>query len=115
MDIDDIPCNRLYNDLAYLWPLLSPPADYAEEATHWRYVLHRELGPGKHEILELGVGGGHNLSHLTADFKATAVDISENMLALSRKLNPDVTHLTGDMRSFRMQKSCLPSPTQPKQ
>jgi len=102
MQARDIPMNRLYGELAWLWPLLSPPADYAEEAGHWRGVLREELGPGRHPVLELGVGGGHNLSHLRADVEAVAVDIAEPMLALSRRLNPDVEHIQGDMRSVRL-------------
>ena len=94
--------NRLYDELAHLWPLVSPPEDYAEEARYWRRALRAKLGPGRHRILEMGVGGGHNLSHLTGDFDATAVDISEKMLYLSRKLNPGVEHHLGDMRSIRL-------------
>lgn len=94
--------NRLYDDLAHLWPLISPPEEYAEEASYWREALRARLGPGRHRILELGVGGGHNLSHLTADFQATAVDLSENMLALSMRLNPGVEHHLGDMRTVRL-------------
>ena len=79
----------LYNRLAYLWPAISPPEEYAVEADDWRRALRNYLGPGRHRLLELGVGGGHNLSHLTAEFDAVAVDISPNMLELSRRLNPD--------------------------
>ena len=94
--------NRMYDEFAHLWPLISAPENYAEEARHWREVLREKLGPGRHEILELGVGGGNNLSHLTKDFKATAVDLSEKMLANSIRLNPDVEHHVGDMRSVRL-------------
>ncbi|MCP4580880.1 MAG: class I SAM-dependent methyltransferase [candidate division Zixibacteria bacterium] len=94
--------NRLYGDLAWLWPLLSPPEDYAGEAKYWRETLREKLGPGRHHILELGVGGGHNLSHLTSDFKFTAVDRSREMLAHSIKLNPDVEHKRADMRKVRL-------------
>ena len=94
--------NRLYGDLAHLWPLLSDPADYAKEAWYWREALRQRLGPGRHHLLELGVGGGHNLSHLTAEFDVTAVDISEQMVAHSRKLNPGVEHHVGDMRTVRL-------------
>ena len=92
----------LYDELAYLWPVISPPEDYAEEAVHWRKALRAGLGPGRHRLLELGVGGGHNLSHLTGEFDATAVDISPKMLDLSRRLNPAVEHHLGDMRTFRL-------------
>ena len=92
----------LYNELAYLWPAISPPEDYAVEAEDWRRALRKYLGPGRHRLLELGVGGGHNLSHLTAEFDAVAVDVSPNMLELSRLLNPTVEHHLGDMRTFRL-------------
>jgi len=92
----------LYNELAYLWPAISPPEDYAVEAEDWRRALRKYLGPGRHRLLELGVGGGHNLSHLTDEFDAVAVDVSPNMLELSRRLNPTVEHHMGDMRSFRL-------------
>ena len=94
--------HRLYHDLAYLWPIISPPAEYAAEAEYWRAALRDKLGPGRHHILELGVGGGHNLSHLTNDFDATAVDLSPRMLALSEELNPGVEHRLGDMRTVRL-------------
>lgn len=100
----DIKQNRLYGDLAHLWPLVSDPADYAEEASRWREALREKLGPGRNHILELGVGGGNNLSHLTSDFLATAVDISEGMLAHSIKLNPAVEHIVGDMRTIRLKR-----------
>lgn len=102
METASIKTDRLYGDLAYLWPLVSPPSDYAAEARVWREILRSRLGPGRHAILELGVGGGHNLSHLTADFEATAVDLSESMLRLSSRLNPDVEHQVGDMRTVRL-------------
>lgn len=94
--------NRMYDEFAHLWTLISDPADYAEEAAHWRRLLRQKLGPGRHPILELGVGGGNNLSHLTDDFKAVGVDLSEKMLENSRRLNPGVEHLVGDMRSVRL-------------
>ena len=94
--------NRLYHDLSYLWPIVSPPEEYAVEAWHLREILFGKLGAGRHALLELGVGGGHLLSHLTSVFEATAVDISEEMLALSTQLNPGVEHHIGDMRSIRL-------------
>lgn len=102
VELDSIGRNRLYSEFSDLWPLLSPPGDYAEEASQWREILRGKLGPGRHRILELGVGGGHNLSHLAGDFEATAVDISESMLECCRRLNPGVELIAGDMRSVRI-------------
>ena len=97
--------NRMYHELACLWPLISRPEDYAQEAMYWREALREHLGPGLHRILELGMGGGNNLSHLTEEFDATAVDISEEMLVNSKKLNSKVEHHVGDMRSVRLGRS----------
>lgn len=105
MRYDEIPARRLYGDLARLWPLISPPEDYEEEAQFWRAALRAKLGPGRHRILELGVGGGHHLSHLVNEFQATALDLSEDMLEHSRRLNPDVEHLIGDMRTIRLERT----------
>ena len=93
---------RLYSELAYLWPIISPPEEYQEEAEVWRNAIRDKLGQGRHRVLELGVGGGHNLSHLTEEFEAAAVDLSPQMLDLSRKLNPGVEHHLGDMRTLRL-------------
>lgn len=92
----------MYTDLAGYWPLVSPAEGYADEARHWRDALRAHLGPGRHRLLELGVGGGNNLSHLTCDFDAVAVDLSEGMLAHSRRQNPTVEHHVGDMRTVRL-------------
>jgi len=93
---------RLYGELAYLWPIISPPGEFRAEAEVWLQTIMDKLGEGRHRILELGVGGGHNLSHLTQDFEATATDISPDMLELSQKLNPEVPHHLGDMRTLRL-------------
>ena len=94
--------HRLYNDLAWLWPVISPPEEYADESGFWRRALWDILGEGRHSILELGSGGGHNLSHLSRDFQATAVDLSPYMLRLSKGLNLGMDHHLGDMRSVRL-------------
>jgi hypothetical protein len=94
----------MYHEFAHLWPLISAPEDYENEASYWRKALRSKLGPGRHCILELGVGGGNNLSFLTKDFDATAVDLSNEMLAQCRKINPDVELHQGDMRTVRLGK-----------
>ena len=100
------PTPRLYGDLAYLWPLMSPTEDYADEADCWRRQLRARLGPGRLRILDLGTGGGHHLHQIIANdrdgFDATAVDLSEAMLSHSRRLNPDARHCADDMRSVRL-------------
>lgn len=95
---------RLYADLSDWWSLMSPPADYAEEAADIGHLIG-EAAPGAHRLLELGSGGGHLAVNLKAGFDMTLVDLSPTMLVVSRRLNPDCRHLTGDMRTVRLDES----------
>src|SRR5437016_6221523 len=92
---------RFYTDLAEWWPLISPPSEYADEAPFAVELLRSASRPVR-EVLELGSGGGNMASHLKADFTMTLVDLSEDMLAVSRRLNPDCEHIAGDMRTVRL-------------
>jgi SAM-dependent methyltransferase len=92
----------LYGPLAGWWPLLSAPADYAEEAAFYRRVLEESRVDPLETVLELGSGGGNNASHLKHRFQLTLVDLSPEMLAVSGALNPECEHLQGDMRTARL-------------
>ncbi len=93
---------KLYSDLASWWPLLSAPADYAEEAAFYRRALVAACDRRPRTLLELGSGGGNNASHLKAHFEMTLADRSPAMLAVSRALNPECEHVEGDMRTLRL-------------
>ncbi len=57
--------HRFYGDLAPWWPLLSPPAEYEEEAAFAASVLRRAEIPVR-EVLELGSGGATTRSTSSA-------------------------------------------------
>lgn len=93
---------KLYDQLADWWPLLSHPADYAEEAEFFGRTLRGAGNQPARTLLELGSGGGNNASHLKREFEMTLVDLSPGMLAVSRALNPECAHVQGDMRHVRL-------------
>jgi trans-aconitate methyltransferase len=93
---------KLYADLADWWPLLSAPADYAEEAAIYQRLLIDACRRPPRTLLELGSGGGSNASHLKVRFAMTLVDPSSGMLDHSRRLNPECAHVQGDMRDVRL-------------
>lgn len=93
---------KLYGELAEWWPIFSAPDEYREEAAFFSRVLTESCDPPARRVLELGSGGGNNASHLKARYKMTLVDISPQMLAVSRALNPECEHLEGDIRSIRL-------------
>lgn len=95
--------HKLYNELAYLWPLLSPPEDYEPEAVAIRSVIDRYLVRHTDSIpvlVEMGAGGGHTLSHLAGDFELLAVDIAEPMLVNCSLICPEAMTILGDMRTI---------------
>jgi SAM-dependent methyltransferase len=93
--------HRFYDELAEWWPLISPPEDYVEEAAFALTVLRRASVPVR-EVLELGSGGGNNAVHLKSALDMTLVDLSPAMVRVSERLNPECTHLVGDMRNVRL-------------
>jgi trans-aconitate methyltransferase len=95
--------HRFYTDLAPWWPLISAPEEYAEEAAEAARHLVAARIP-VHEVLELGSGGGSNATHLARRFRLTLVDVSPEMIEVSRRLNPSCDHLVGDMRTVRLRR-----------
>ena len=94
---------RLYSELAEWWPLLDDPADYAEEAALYGDLLQEACDAPIQSLLELGSGGGNSASHLKRRFpRLLLTDISSEMLAVSRALNPECEHRSGDMRTLRL-------------
>jgi len=93
---------RLYGDLASWFHLLTAPQEYEDEAELYRQLLVDAADRPIRTVLELGSGGGNNASHLKAHFAMTLTDLSPEMLAISRDLNPQCEHIEGDMRTLRL-------------
>ena len=93
---------RLYRDLAWTWPIISPPEDYVEETREYRRLFRAHAGFPVRTVFHLGCGGGHIDATLKRWYRVTGVDISPPMLRLARRLNPDVEYIRGDMRTVRL-------------
>ncbi|MCE7079453.1 trans-aconitate 2-methyltransferase [Streptomyces sp. ST2-7A] len=98
------PHPRMYGDLARWWPLISPVEVYEGDAHTAAGLFAAAEGPVR-TVLELGSGGGHTAFHLRSRYTMTLVDLSGEMLDVSRALNPGVEHLLGDMRDLRLGRS----------
>ena len=92
---------KLYTELGEWWPIFSSPDDYRKEARFFKKLL-LEAKPAPRTVLELGSGGGNNAFHLKSRFAMTLVDLSPQMLAVSRAINPECEHIEGDMRNIRL-------------
>lgn len=93
---------KLYGELAEWWPTFSTPEGYRDEAAFFKRLLSKSTAPAPRTLLELGSGGGNSAFHLKARFDMTLVDLSPDMLAVSRALNPECEHIEDDIRSVRL-------------
>jgi len=103
--VQECPSNnqqRLYDDLAWLWPIISPPEDYVKETKWFCKVIRQHSRRRVRTLLNLGCGGGHHDHTLKGCFEVTGVDTSEAMLQLARRLNPECNYCRGDMRTLRL-------------
>lgn len=93
---------RLYRDLAWLWPIISPPEDYVAESMQFVETIRRLAHRDVRTLLHLGCGGGHNDFTFKQSFQVAGVDVSEEMLAIARSLNPEAAYHRDDIRKVRL-------------
>ncbi len=103
MHAEQPPQPHLYTDLAPWFHLLTAPAEYEPGAAHALATLTETIGTAPATILEMGSGGGNNAFHMKAHATLTLTDLSEDMLTLSRTINPECEHIQGDMRTLRLE------------
>lgn len=95
--------NRLYSDLAWLWPMWgNTKGEYAVFCEHITQLIKKYSKRDIHSLLNMGCGGGKNAFNLKKHFAITGIDISPAMLDLAEKLNPECTFLKMDMRYFSL-------------
>jgi SAM-dependent methyltransferase len=92
--------NRLYKDLAWLWPLWEGLEIYKKESNQIARLIRKHSKIKARTLLDVGCGGGKNASHLKKHFQVTGIDISKQMLRNARKLNPECKFVVADMRDF---------------
>ena len=98
--------NRLYNDLAWLWPYWGDPSDdYAHWCAQANRLIERHASRRVRTILNMGCGGGKNAYNLKGYYSVTGIDLSPAMLDLARQLNPECQFIQADMRDFNLDRT----------
>ncbi len=92
---------RLYNDLSWTFPIITPLEHYIEETELFCKILKDSADISLKTLLHLGCGGGHNDYVFKKHFQVAGIDKSEAMLELAKRLNSDVNYICDDMRSFQ--------------
>jgi SAM-dependent methyltransferase len=93
---------RLYDELAWLWPIFSPAEDYAEEAATFRRRFQRLGVRDGGSVLHLGCGGGSLDAQLKQHYRVAGIDLSGAMLKQAALINPECIYVPGDMRTVRL-------------
>lgn len=96
---------RLYDDLAWLWPLWGDPAEYEAWCSVVVNLIREHASIEVRALLNMGCGGGKNAANLKRHFEVTGIDISPAMLAQARNLNPECAFLEADMRDCHLGRS----------
>ncbi len=93
-----------YNELAWTDDVVAPVESYAKEAKLYIEAIRERVGGKAISMLHLGCGAGMHDYHFKQHFAVTGVDLSKGMLELAKKRNPEVSYLSGDMRTVNLNK-----------
>ena len=96
--------NRLYHDLAWLWPLWGSVEEYRKESELAIDLIKQYTEIEVRSLLDITCGGGKNIFNFKRHLDVFGLDISNAMLDNARRLNPDCTFYQADMRDFDLKR-----------
>lgn len=94
-----------YGDLAWTDTVVSSPEEARQETEYFCELIRSNSRIEVKTLLHLGCGAGMNDFTFKREFDVTGVDVSEGMLEIARKLNPEVRYIRGDMRDLSLEET----------
>jgi len=95
---------KAYSEFAWVDTIVCSPEDVTAETELYIKAIKENSKIETKTILHLACGAGMNDYTFKKHFEVTGVDISENMLSLAKKLNPEIEYIYGDMRAIELEK-----------
>jgi len=92
----------MFSETARYYDKIYPFKDYQAEAQYVTAVIHQNLHSGGNRLLDVACGTGRHIEHLQTDFAVEGLDISEELLELARRRNPDLLFHQADMVHFEL-------------
>ncbi|MBN1410140.1 MAG: class I SAM-dependent methyltransferase [Spirochaetales bacterium] len=92
--------NRLYKDLAWLWPIWGEIEEYKAESEIFIKLIKKFAKLEVNSLLDIGCGAGKNVYYFKNHFEVTGMDISVAMVSQAKSLNPSCHFHIRDMRNF---------------
>ncbi len=96
---------KAYTDLAWTESLVYPPAEGIKEVELFSKLIKQNSKISPETLLHVGCGSGIYDYTFKRHFKVTGVDLSEKMLEIAIKRNPEVDYHHGDMRTVELGKN----------
>jgi daunosaminyl-N,N-dimethyltransferase/N-dimethyltransferase len=93
---------KLFGEHAELYDLIYTKLDYDKNAARVADLLAAEGVADGARVLEAASGTGAYTARLAKRFRMSCLDISAELIAVSRKKNPDVPHVVADMAGFSL-------------
>ena len=90
----------MFTQSARYYDLVYGVKDYRAESAKVTSVIRDSLRSDGRRLLDVACGTGRHLEYLKEHFEVEGLDIAEDLLALARARNPDLTFHHGDMTSF---------------
>ncbi len=95
------PEHAFYHDLAEYYDLVYLYIDYHQHADAILSLIRQYKKTQNNALLDMACGTGSHAKLLAPHgFAITGVDLSEKMLVVARRKNPDTVFLKGDMRTY---------------
>jgi SAM-dependent methyltransferase len=95
---------KAYKDLAWTESLVYPPPEGIKEVELFSKLIKENSKINTETLLHVGCGSGIYDYTFKKHFKVTGVDLSEKMLEIAIKRNPEVDYHHGDMRTIELGK-----------
>jgi len=95
---------KAYTDLAWTESIVYPPAEGLKEVESFSKLIKQNSKIETKTLLHVGCGSGIYDYTFKKHFKVTGVDLSEKMLEIAIKRNPEVDYHQGDMRTIELKK-----------
>jgi SAM-dependent methyltransferase len=90
----------MFSETPELYDIFYGSKDYTAEAARVRDFILQAGGPGGGALLDVACGTGGHVGPLGAWYAAEGVDLDEDLLAVARRKQPEVTFHHGDMMDF---------------
>ena len=94
---------RLYNELAWIWEIIVSEEEYLPQVEFVKKMIQKHKKTSGNKLLDVGCGAGHDHLFLKKEYNIIGLDKYERMLEYARRRNPELTYVTGDMRTFKLQ------------